>query len=81
MEWVGVVLVGLVAGGVSGRIMRGKGFGCLGNIIVGVLGAMLGGFLLPLLGLQIEGLTGRLVSATVGAILLLFLLGLGSKKR
>ncbi len=81
MEWVGVVLVGLVAGGVSGRIMRGKGFGCLGNIIVGVLGAMLGGFLLPLFGLQIEGVMGRLISATVGAIVLLFVLGLGAKKR
>ena len=81
MEFVWLLLIGGLAGAISGRIMRGKGFGCLGNIIVGVIGSMLGGFLLPLLGITARGSMGSLVSATVGAIVLLFLLGMRGGKR
>jgi uncharacterized membrane protein YeaQ/YmgE (transglycosylase-associated protein family) len=75
MEFVWLLLIGGLAGAISGRVMRGQGFGCLGNIIVGVIGSLLGGFVLPLIGVTTRGGLGSLVSATVGAILLLALLG------
>lgn len=68
------LLIGLAAGWLAGKIMKGRSFGLLGNLAVGVLGAFLGGFLFHLVGLLTVGLLGSLVSATVGAIVLLFIL-------
>jgi uncharacterized membrane protein YeaQ/YmgE (transglycosylase-associated protein family) len=76
MDVLYVVLIGIAAGWIAGQAMKGRGFGLVGNLIVGVLGAILGGFLLPLVGLKAQGLLGQLVQATVGALVLLFLLGL-----
>ncbi|HWJ17763.1 MAG TPA: GlsB/YeaQ/YmgE family stress response membrane protein, partial [Geobacterales bacterium] len=60
-----------------GLIVTGYGFGTVGNIVVGILGALLGGALLPRLGLFTGGdLVGQIISATLGAVLLLFLIGL-----
>lgn len=70
------LLIGLIAGWLSGLIMRGRGFGLLGNLIVGVLGAFLGGYLFDVLGLTAYGLGGLLVMAAIGAVVLLFLIGL-----
>jgi uncharacterized membrane protein YeaQ/YmgE (transglycosylase-associated protein family) len=72
--WIWFLLIGLAAGWLAGLITKGGGFGLLGNLIVGVIGGLLGGFLLPLLGLTAVGLIGELVTAVVGAIVLLFLL-------
>ena len=70
----------------AGLIVTGYGFGPVGNIVVGILGALLGGAILPRLGLFTGGdLVGRdppewqrqqIISATLGAVLLLFLIGL-----
>ena len=68
------LLIGLAAGWLAGKIMEGHSFGLLGNLVVGVIGAILGGFLFRLVGLLTIGLLGNLISATVGAIVLLFLL-------
>ena len=68
------LLIGLVAGWLAGKIMKGQSFGPLGNLVVGVIGAVLGGFLFQLVGLLAIGLLGSLISATVGAIVLLFIL-------
>jgi len=68
------LLIGLAAGWLAGKIMKGHSFGLLGNLVVGVIGAFLGGFLFQLLGLLTIGLIGNLISATVGAIVLLFIL-------
>lgn len=70
------ILIGLVAGWLAGQIMKGSGFGVLGDIVVGVLGAVLGGFLFNTLRLPWGGLFGSLVVATIGAILLIFLVRL-----
>ncbi len=70
------LLIGLAAGWLAGQIMRGGGFGLAGDLIVGVIGALLGGFLFGLLGLSAYGMLGQLVTATVGAIVLLFVLRL-----
>jgi uncharacterized membrane protein YeaQ/YmgE (transglycosylase-associated protein family) len=74
MEFVWFLLIGLAAGWLAGQITKGGGFGLVGDLIVGVIGAMLGGLLFWLLGLTANGLVGSLVVATVGAIVLLFLL-------
>jgi uncharacterized membrane protein YeaQ/YmgE (transglycosylase-associated protein family) len=65
--------IGAVAGWLAGTIMKGGGFGLLGNIVVGIIGAILGGFLFGLLGVVAGGLIGSIVTATVGAVVLLYL--------
>ncbi|MFM9994553.1 MAG: GlsB/YeaQ/YmgE family stress response membrane protein [Phycisphaerales bacterium] len=74
MEFVWFLLIGLCAGWLAGQLFKGGGFGLVGNIIVGVIGAIGGGFTFGLLGLQANTLLGSLVTATVGAIVLLALL-------
>ena len=81
MEFVWLLVIGGLAGAISGRIMRGKGFGCVGNIVVGVIGSFRGGLALPVVGVTTRGGLGSLVSATVGAILLLALVGGRGGKR
>jgi len=70
------ILIGLVAGWLAGQIMKGSGFGVVGDIVVGILGAVLGGVLFNMLGVPWGGLFGSLVVATIGAILLIFILRL-----
>ena len=67
-------LIGLVAGWLAGQLMKGGGFGLVGDLIVGVLGALLGGYLFGLMGIGSSGLVGQLVVATVGAIVLLLII-------
>jgi uncharacterized membrane protein YeaQ/YmgE (transglycosylase-associated protein family) len=82
MEFLWFLLIGAVAGWLAGQIMKGKGFGLPGNIIVGVLGAILGGWLFGVLGISAGGeLIGSLVTAFVGAVALLFIVGLMTKKK
>ncbi len=70
------LLVGLVAGWLAGVIMKSR-YGLIGDLIVGVIGAFLGGWLLGLLGVSLGGgLLGALLTALIGAIVLLFLLRL-----
>jgi uncharacterized membrane protein YeaQ/YmgE (transglycosylase-associated protein family) len=69
------LLIGLAAGWLAGQLMKGSGFGWVGDLIVGCIGALLGGFLLTELGLYLGGgLLGALITATIGAIVLLLLL-------
>lgn len=82
MELVWFVLIGLCAGWLANQIMKGGSDGIVGNMIVGVIGAIFGGFLFRLIGLQATGLLGSLVTATVGAIVLIWLLRqFGGKRR
>lgn len=74
MSFLWFILIGACAGWLAGQILKGGGFGVVGNIIVGVIGAVLGGFLFGLAGFTATGLQGQLISATVGAIVLLILL-------
>ncbi len=71
------ILIGLAAGWLAGRLMRGSSFGAVGDIAVGVVGALIGGFLFRTLGVSIGGgLLGSLIVATIGAVVLLYLLRL-----
>jgi len=71
MKFLWFLLVGLAAGWLAGQIMKSGGRGLVGDLILGVIGAILGGFLFGLLGLEANSLLGSLVTATVGAIALL----------
>ncbi|MDQ6636669.1 MAG: GlsB/YeaQ/YmgE family stress response membrane protein [Candidatus Dormibacteraeota bacterium] len=75
---LGWIVIGLLAGGIAGRLVRGRGFGCLLDVIVGVIGAAIGGFLVNLFlpGDQTYGFVGSLVVALLGAVVLLALLRL-----
>ena len=72
MSWLYFLLIGALAGWLAGQLTRGKGFGIIGNIVVGVIGALLGGFVFRELGFISYGFIASLVTATVGAILLLW---------
>jgi len=73
MQLILFVLIGAIAGWLAGQIMKGRGFGVVGNIVVGVVGAFLGGFVFRLLGFAAFGLLAQLITATVGAIILLWI--------
>jgi uncharacterized membrane protein YeaQ/YmgE (transglycosylase-associated protein family) len=68
------LLIGITAGWLSGKIVKGSGFGLLGDLLVGIIGAVLGGVLFSLVGLGAYGLIGNLIMSTVGAIVLLLIL-------
>jgi uncharacterized membrane protein YeaQ/YmgE (transglycosylase-associated protein family) len=71
------LLIGLLAGWIAGKVMHGRGFGLVGNLAVGVLGAVIGGVLFQALGVNPgDGIVGPLITSTVGAIVLLFVAGL-----
>ncbi|MVF23318.1 GlsB/YeaQ/YmgE family stress response membrane protein [Methylocaldum sp. BRCS4] len=77
MEVMWYVLIGLAAGWPAGQLVKGGGFGAIGDIIVGVFGAVLGGVLFDVLGLSAGGgRLGSLIIATVGAVAFLLLLRL-----
>ena len=68
------LLVGAAAGWLAGQIVKGYGFGLIGNIVIGIVGAFLAGFLLPNLGLGIPaGIVGSIIYATIGAVVLLLI--------
>lgn len=76
MELIWFLCIGALAGWLASLIMKGKSRGILINLVVGIIGALLGGFLFDLLGLSLGGFIGSLVTALVGAIVLLALVRL-----
>jgi uncharacterized membrane protein YeaQ/YmgE (transglycosylase-associated protein family) len=68
------LVVGLIAGFLASRVMRGGGYGLIGDIVVGIIGAFIGGWLAGLLGLGSFGLLGTIVVAFIGACILLAIL-------
>lgn len=74
-----ILAIGAVAGWLAGVIMSGGGYGLLGDIVIGIIGAFIGGFLFRVLGFAVAGLIEQIISATVGAIALIFVLRLLKK--
>ena len=71
------LLVGVVAGWLAGKLVRGGGFGLIGDLIVGVIGAVIGGWLLPKVGVTAivnQPIVDAIIFATIGAVILLFIL-------
>ena len=72
-----ILFVGLVAGWAAGQILRGYGFGLLWDIVIGIVGAFIGDWLLPRLGIHLgTGIVASIVNATIGAVILLLLIRL-----
>jgi uncharacterized membrane protein YeaQ/YmgE (transglycosylase-associated protein family) len=72
-----VLFVGLVAGWLAGKIVHGTGFGIIGDIIVGIAGALLASFLFPKLGIRLgTGLVAEIIQSAIGAIILLLIVRL-----
>jgi uncharacterized membrane protein YeaQ/YmgE (transglycosylase-associated protein family) len=74
MWLIWTIVIGILAGWLAGQIVKGRGMGIVVDLIVGIIGSLLGGFVFGLLQLGTYGLVGRLVMATVGAVLLLLLI-------
>jgi uncharacterized membrane protein YeaQ/YmgE (transglycosylase-associated protein family) len=81
MPFIWFLLIGLCAGWLAGHYTKGRGFGLAGNLIIGVAGAVVGGFLLELLRFTTNGLLAKLITATVGAVVLLAVLQYATKQR
>lgn len=74
------ILIGLAAGWLAGQVVKGGGYGVVVDIVVGVIGALIGGFVFQRSGVFAgAGLLGSLIVATIGAIILLFVLRLIKK--
>lgn len=76
---IGAIIIGILAGWIAEQIMK-RNHGLLTNLIVGVIGSFLGAFVASMLGISFGGFVGSLVISTIGAILLLALLGLIKKR-
>ena len=70
------LIIGAVAGWLAGKVVHGYGFGLLANIVIGILGAVVGGYILPQLGFIPASAAGDFLAATLGAIMLLVVIGL-----
>lgn len=80
MAFLYFILIGAVAGWIAGQLMKGRGFGTLWNIVLGILGGFLGGWLFGLLGISAGGgLIGSLITSVIGALALVFVGGLLKK--
>jgi len=74
------IVIGALAGWVGGKLTKGEGFGLLGNIIVGIVGGVLGGWIFEKLGIMKENLLYSLAAAVVGSVVFLLLIGLFKRK-
>jgi uncharacterized membrane protein YeaQ/YmgE (transglycosylase-associated protein family) len=73
------ILIGAVAGWLAGVILKGKGFGFLLNLVIGIAGGFLGGWLFGKLGISFFGIVDGFIAAVVGAIILLWVISLFKK--
>lgn len=76
MSFLGWLIIGALAGWLAGRIVEGYGFGLVGNIVIGIIGACIGGLVLPQLGIVPASTSANFLAATLGAVILLVVLGL-----
>ncbi len=70
------LIIGIIAGWLAGNITKGEGFGLVGDLVVGIVGSFVGGHLFSLLGISVYGIIGEIIMATIGAIVLLWIIRL-----
>jgi uncharacterized membrane protein YeaQ/YmgE (transglycosylase-associated protein family) len=74
------LIVGAIAGWLAGQIVKGYGFGLVGNIVVGIVGAFIAGWLLPMIGfVLVGGILAAIINAVIGAVILLVVIGFFKK--
>jgi uncharacterized membrane protein YeaQ/YmgE (transglycosylase-associated protein family) len=72
-----ILLIGAIAGWLAGQIVQGTGFGLVGDIIIGIVGAFIASWLFPRLGIHLgAGIVASIIAATIGAVLLLVIVRL-----
>jgi len=76
MSLLWFLLIGLIAGWLAGKIMQGSGYGVIGDLVLGIIGAMIGGHIFAWFGILTYGFIGDVIVATIGAILLVVLVRL-----
>jgi uncharacterized membrane protein YeaQ/YmgE (transglycosylase-associated protein family) len=82
-----IILVGIIAGWLAGRVMEGGGFGLIGDLVIGTIGAFIGDWLLPRLNIHLGvGIVAAIINAFIGAVVLLLILrllggGFGYRRR
>lgn len=79
MHLLALLPIGALVGWLAGVVMRGRGLGITGNIVVGVIGAFLGGWLLPTLGIRLGDDIGTFIVAVLGAMVLMLLVGIATR--
>lgn len=73
MAFIWYILIGLAAGFIAGKLVKGGGFGLWVNLLVGIIGGVLGGWLFGILGIHSSSIIGSLLTSVVGAVVLLWL--------
>ncbi|HEY9551275.1 MAG TPA: GlsB/YeaQ/YmgE family stress response membrane protein [Prevotella sp.] len=73
LGFIGSILIGCLAGFIAGKLMKGGGFGCLWNLLLGIAGGVVGGWTFGLLGISWDGTLGTLGTAVIGAVLILWI--------
>ena len=68
------IVIGLIAGWLAGRILKEHSMGLLGNLVIGVIGAVVGAYIFEFFGISSGGLIGTLISAVIGAVILLYVI-------
>ena len=81
MDLLTFLIIGLIAGWIADMLVKGSSFGLIGDLIVGVIGAFIGGFIFSALGIDTYGLLGNIVMAVIGAVVLLLLLNAFTRRR
>ena len=77
MGIIAALVIGAIAGWLAGLIVRGAGFGLIGNIVIGILGALVASWLLPQLHVELaSGTLGSIINSTIGAVIILVILSL-----
>lgn len=79
-SFVYFILIGALAGWLGGKLVKGEGFGLIGNIIVGIVGAVLGGWIFEKLGIAETNLLYSIAAAVVGSVVFLLVIGLIKRK-
>ncbi|OJU45483.1 MAG: hypothetical protein BGN96_06915 [Bacteroidales bacterium 45-6] len=80
MSWIWWIVIGALSGWIAGKLMRGGGFGFVVNFIVGIIGAVVGGWIFGILQISADGKIGSLITSVVGAVAFLWIVSLFRKK-
>lgn len=75
MNIITFLLIGLISGWIAGNLVEGHGRGAIGNIVIGILGAFIGGFIFDVVNIRAYGFWGNVAMSAVGAVTLLVVLG------
>jgi uncharacterized membrane protein YeaQ/YmgE (transglycosylase-associated protein family) len=76
-SWIWWIIVGLIAGWATGRIMKGSGYGPIMDIVLGIVGAVIGGWIMTTLGIGLGGgIIGSIIVAIIGAVILVWIVRL-----